>query len=143
MDRNTIIGLALIGLILVGYSIFTKPAREAQLEETRRRDSIGRVDQIRALEAARQEPAPVEAQIDDETTQDSAAMQQLSNELGDFAASAVGVAEEVVLENEVLKLTFSTKGGRPYTANLKEYQTHDTLPLNLFDGDSTIFALNF
>ena len=143
MDRNTIIGLALIGLILVGYSIFTKPAREAQLEETRRRDSIARLDQIRALEAARQEPAPAEAQMDAGTTQDSAAMQQLSKELGDFAASAVGVAEEVVLENEVLKLTFSTKGGRPYTVNLKQYQTHDSLPLIIFDGDSTIFALNF
>ncbi len=33
MDKNTIIGLAMIGLILVGYSIFTKPAREAQMEE--------------------------------------------------------------------------------------------------------------
>ena len=59
MDRNTIIGLALIGLILVGYSIFTKPAREAQMEETRRRDSIARVEQIRALEAARHATVPV------------------------------------------------------------------------------------
>jgi len=143
MDRNTIIGLALIGLILVGYSIFTKPAREAQLEETRRRDSIARVEQIRALEAARQAPAQVEVQAEAGESRDSAEMQQLSTQLGDFAASAVGKAEELVLENEVLKLTFSTKGGRPYTANLKQYQTHDSLALNLFDGDSTIFALNF
>ncbi len=144
MDRNTIIGLALIGLILVGYSIFTKPAREAQMEEVRRRDSIARVDQIRAIEeAARQQPQTVDEQISGEVARDSAAMKQLSNELGDFAARAVGTEEKVVLENEVLKLTFSTRGGRPYTANLKEYQTHDSLPLNLFDGDSTIFALNF
>ncbi len=56
MDRNTIIGLAMIGLILVGYSIFTKPAREAQMEETRRLDSIARVEQIRAMEACPQQP---------------------------------------------------------------------------------------
>ena len=31
----------------------------------------------------------------------------------------------------------------PIRCNLKEYQTHDSLPLYLFDGDSTIFALQF
>lgn len=143
MDRNTIIGLALIGLILVGYSIFTKPAREAQMEETRRRDSIARVEQIRAIEAARLQPTPAETVEAPGTTMDSAAMQQLSQELGDFASSAVGEAEEVVLENDLMKLTFTTLGGRPYTVNLIQYQTHDSLPLYLFNGDSTIFALNF
>ncbi|MCP4313248.1 MAG: membrane protein insertase YidC [Bacteroidetes bacterium] len=143
MDRNTIIGLALIGLILVGYSIFTKPAREAKMEEARRRDSIATVDQIRALEAARQVQTQEETREEAGVSRDSTTLQQLSNELGDFAASAVGEAEDVVLENELLKLTFTTLGGRPYTANLKEYQTHDSLSLNLFDGDSTIFALNF
>ncbi len=43
----------------------------------------------------------------------------------------------------MLKLTFSTLGGRPYTVNLKKYQTYDSLPLYLFNGDSTIFALQF
>lgn len=143
MDRNTIIGLALIGLILVGYSIFTKPAREAQMEEARKRDSIIRVEQIRAQELARQ-AAPAESEtLSPDLSKDSADLQRLSNELGDFAGSAVGLAEEIVLENDLLKLTFSTLGGRPYTVNLKQYQTHDSLPLNLFDGDSTIFALNF
>ncbi len=143
MDRNTIIGLALIGVILVGYSIFTKPAREAQMEETRRRDSIARVDQIRALEAARQQPSAPDVQLEPGMTRDSAAIQKLSDELGDFAASAEGVAEKVVLENDVMRLTFTTKGGRPYTVNLLKYQTFDSLPLYLFNGDSTIFALNF
>lgn len=143
MDRNTIIGLALIGLILVGYSIFTKPAREAQVEETRRRDSIARVDQIRAIEAARLQPVSNEESADTGVERDAESIQQLSNELGDFAESAVGEAQEVILENEQMRLVFTTLGGRPYTVNLKEYQTHDSLPLNLFDGDSTIFALNF
>ncbi|MFO7671280.1 MAG: membrane protein insertase YidC, partial [Bacteroidales bacterium] len=143
MDRNTIIGLALIGLILVGYSIFTKPVREAQMEETRRRDSIARVEQVRALETARQQSIPAETLLEPGMNRDSANMQQLSNELGDFASSAIGEAEEVVLENEQLRLTFTTRGGRPYTVDLKKYQTFDSLPLLLFDGDSTLFALNF
>jgi len=143
MDRNTIIGLALIGLILVGYTIMTKPARERQMTERRRLDSIARVEQIRALEEAqRQQEIESEAEADPQVA-DSVVQEQLTNELGDFAAGAVGTEEQVVLENDQLKLTFSTLGGRPYTAQLKEYQTYDSLPLLLFDGDSTIFALQF
>ena len=143
MDKNTIIGLAMIGLILVGYSIFTKPAREAQMEERKRLDSIARSEQIRALESTQ---LPAEQQASDlasESERESTSLERMTEELGDFVAGAIGTVEQVVLENEHLKLIFSTLGGRPYTVQLKDYQTHDSLPLYLFDGDSTIFALQF
>jgi len=144
MDRNTIIGLAMIGLILVGYSIFTKPAREAQMAERRRLDSIARVEQVRAMEEAQHQRAQTqESQTEETAIEDSASMERLSEELGDFVAGALGEEEKVVLENEQLKLTFSTLGGRPYTIQLKDYQTHDSLPLYLFNGDSTLFELQF
>ena len=144
MDRNTIIGLGIIGLLLVGYSIFTKPQREAQMAERARRDSIARAEQVRAMEEAQQARTQV---IQNDTaanvTADSVSAERLSGELGDFANAATGTAEKVVLENDNLKLTFSTLGGRPYTVQLKKYQTYDSLPVVLFDGDSTIFALQF
>jgi len=144
MDRNTIIGLAMIGLILVGYSIFTKPAREAQMAERRRLDSIARVEQVRTMEEAQHQRAQgQESQTEATAVEDSASMERLSEELGDFVAGAVGEEEKVVLENEELKLTFSTLGGRPYTVQLKKYQTHDSLPVHLFSGDSTLFELQF
>ena len=143
MDRNTIIGLALIGLILVGYSIFTKPAREARMAEQRRLDSLSRVEQVRAAETVQQQMEQKSVTAEAQVAQDSVSMERMAEELGDFVAGAVGNEEMVVLENEQLKLTFSTLGGRPYTVQLKEYQTHDSLPLLLFDGDSTIFALQF
>ncbi len=143
MDRNTIIGLALIGLILVGYSIFTKPAREAQMEERRRLDSIARAEQIRAMEQESQQAEAPDILMESPEGGDSVSMGQLTEELGDFASRAVGSEERVVLENDRLRLVLSTLGGRPYTVELKEYQTHDSLPLYLFDGDSTIFALRF
>ena len=126
MDKNTIIGLAMIGLILVGYSIFTKPAREAQVEERRMLDSLTRVEQIRALESAQQRTQEQPPSAGNEAVQDAASIEQMSEELGDFVAGAVGTKEEVILENEKLKLTFSTLGGRPYTIRLKDYQTHDS-----------------
>ena len=144
MDRNTIIGLAIIGLLLVGYSIFTKPAREAQMAERQKLDSIARADQIREIAAAQYQDTNTQSiQAEAETLNDTASIRRLSEELGDFATSATGTEEKVVLENDQMELTFSTLGGRPYTARLKDYQTHDSLPLYLFDGDSTIFALQF
>ena len=144
MDRNTIIGLAIIGLLLVGYSIFTKPAREAQMAERQRLDSIARAEQIRDMAAAQYQNNETQSiQTEAETVNDSASVRRLNEELGDFATSATGTEEKIVLENEQMELTFSTLGGRPYTVRLKEYQTFDSLPLNLFDGDSTIFALQF
>ncbi len=144
MDRNTIIGLGIIGLLLVGYSIFTKPQREAQMAERSRLDSITRVEQLRAMEAARQGEARVLTdETGDSSTSDAVSMERLSGELGDFANAATGTSEIVVLENDLVKLSFSTLGGRPYTVQLKQYQTHDSLPLIMMDGDSTIFALQF
>ncbi|MGW8314303.1 MAG: membrane protein insertase YidC [Bacteroidales bacterium] len=144
MDRNTIIGMVLIGLVLIGYSIFTKPAREAQMAERRRLDSIARVEQLHEMEKVRQQEAAMDSvRTEQGAAPDSLDQQRLTNQLGDFAADAVGTEEKVVLENDLLKITFSTLGGRPYTVQLKQYQTYDSLPLLLFDGDSTIFALQF
>ncbi|NOR34759.1 MAG: hypothetical protein GQ579_08780, partial [Bacteroidales bacterium] len=108
MDRNTIIGLGVIGLLLVGYSIFTKPQREAQMAERSRLDSIARVEQVRAMAAAQD----AEAQRSDnesvsEGVSDPVSMEKLAGELGDFANAATGTSESVVLENEQVKLSFS------------------------------------
>ena len=42
-----------------------------------------------------------------------------------------------------LELKISPKGGRVYSARLKDYRTYDSLPLILFSGDSTVFGFNF
>jgi YidC/Oxa1 family membrane protein insertase len=146
MDRNTIIGMVVIGAILVAYSIWMKPQREAAREEMearrRQQDSIAMVEQMRAMEMTQQREEALQ-QVAVNGSVDSASVHQLENRLGDFASAATGEEKMVVLENDVLKLTFSTLGGRPYTVNLPQYHTYDSLPLNLFDGDSTIFALQF
>ncbi len=139
--------MVVIGVILVAYSIWMKPQREATREaqeaERIRRDSVAMVEQLRAMESAREQNEQIQLQDASDGSVDSVSIDRLNNKLGDFASAAVGLEEAVVLENDQLKLTFTTLGGRPYTVNLKQYQTHDSLPLNLFDGDSTIFALQF
>jgi len=65
------------------------------------------------------------------------------NEYGAFASSATGDNEFITIENNKVELKISSKGGRVYSARLKDYRTHDSLPLILFSGDSTVFGFNF
>lgn len=62
---------------------------------------------------------------------------------GLFSGSAHGEEQFFTIENSKIALTVSSKGGRIYSARLKEYKTHDSLPIILFDGDSTVFGYKF
>lgn len=66
-----------------------------------------------------------------------------STALGVFSARAKGENEFYTIENDLIILTVSSKGGRPYSALLKDYKTHDSRPVVLFNGDSTIFGYKF
>jgi YidC/Oxa1 family membrane protein insertase len=63
--------------------------------------------------------------------------------LGAFSNSSIGENDFITLENNKLVLKIALKGGRVYSARLKNYKTYDSRPLILFDGDSTVFGFNF
>ncbi len=65
------------------------------------------------------------------------------NRFGVFASSATGENEFITLENNKIELKISLKGGRVYSARIKDFVTHDSKPLILFSGDSTEFGFNF
>ena len=70
---------------------------------------------------------------------------KISNELiekyGLFANTAIGEETFYTIENEKLEIKISNKGGRITSVIMKEYQTYDSLPLDLFDADSSRFNL--
>jgi YidC/Oxa1 family membrane protein insertase len=65
------------------------------------------------------------------------------NQYGVFAQTAIGENDFITLENNKIELKISFKGGRVYSARLKDYKTFDARPLILFSGDSTVFGFNF
>jgi YidC/Oxa1 family membrane protein insertase len=79
----------------------------------------------------------------DSVNKTKAIIQADPKQMGVFATSATGENDFLILENNKLELKISLKGGKVYSARLKEYRTHDSLPLFLFDGDSTVFGFNF
>ncbi len=146
MDRNTIVGLLLIIGILIGYSVWSRPSKEEMERMQRQRDSIMRVESVEK-ERLMQEIQNAEAQSQQALAKtdlsDTARHQQLKDAFGAFADAAEGENRFITMENDLMKVTFSTKGGRPYSVELKEYKRYDKTPLILFDGDSTIFGFSF
>lgn len=132
MDKKTIIGFVLIGLILIGYSWYIRPSAEQQAAAKHRRDSIA------AVREAEHAAAMLEAQMAQEAAEKAAAEVRSNTAIyGDFAAAAEGEEQFTTLENDRLQLTISNKGGRISEARLKNYVTTDSLPLYLFQGDES------
>ena len=144
MDKNSWIGLLLIMAILFGWSYFTRPSAEEMQRMRERRDSIARVEQHRQLELELQKAKATDpSMFVSSESSDSVAKEMLRNQYGDFAVCATGEREFYTIENNLMKVKFTNLGGRIMSVELKDYDSYDSLPVVLFDGDSTIFSLGF
>jgi YidC/Oxa1 family membrane protein insertase len=144
MDRNSITGIILITIILGFFYWLNKPSEEQLAEQKRYRDSVQQAD-LAQKEADRQAAEFKAQQTQLEAAQkDSATLaQEKSERYGLFAQAAEGEQQFVTLENNVIKMVLSSKGGRIYSVELKDYKTHDGLPLMMMDGDQNKFGFNF
>ena len=131
MDKNSITGVILIVLIVVGYNALFPPVVEVETPEKETTTVV------------------VEEEIVQEETENivfsdtTAQNESYQRAFGVFAPSATGSDEDVVIENDLIQLSISPKGGRIVSAILKDYQTTDSLPLNLIDRDSSVFNITF
>ncbi|HAX95405.1 MAG TPA: membrane protein insertase YidC [Prolixibacteraceae bacterium] len=144
MDRNSIIGIVLIFLVLVVFSIMNKPSQE-QIDAMRiRQDSLQQVEVERARQAQLQQQSET-ATIDllPDSVMLANKQRELESQLGVFGTAANGEESFITFENNLVKLTLSNKGGRIYSVELKNYKTYDGRPLVLFDGPKNQFGLNF
>ena len=146
MDKNSIIGLIVIALILVVYGIINKPSQEEIERAKRTRDSLQQAqqEQIDTTRERQQQSQTAEAQKEREVRQkDTTTSEALEKLYGPFGRSAEGEEKYIVLENSRIKARISTKGGKPYLLELKKYETYRGEPLILFDGEDNIFGFNF
>jgi YidC/Oxa1 family membrane protein insertase len=137
MDRNSIIGLGLIAAILIGFSVYNAPSKEQVEAERRRQDSLTALTQ--KSQASKSPAAPVAAAAPALT--DSARKAGAESLYGPFAPLTQGTEQVVTLENEVLRLKVSSRGGRLIGAELKKYKAQQNKALHLLDRDSSSFCL--
>jgi len=112
MDRNTVIGFILIALLLVGYMWYSTPSAKQRAEMQRVADSTSMANAAKAsgvkkIDTTYHKPL------------DSAAKATLE-------AGTVGTEELTVVENDVIKATFTNKGARLKSVELKKYHSSFT-----------------
>lgn len=134
MDKNTITGLVLIGILLVGFSYLSRPSEEQLAAQKRYYDSIAVVQQEQEALKLKTEAALAHAQKE-AAEKDSSAL---------FFDALKGKEEKVSIQNNLVDITLSTKGGRVTSALLKEYMLQDKkTPVTLFDGEDAAMNFNF
>ncbi|MFM7727388.1 MAG: YidC/Oxa1 family insertase periplasmic-domain containing protein, partial [Flavobacteriales bacterium] len=147
MDRNSILGLILIGLLVIGYSIYTQPSEEQLKLEQATRDSLAAVSAKASVidsSSVKYDPTTT-AQSDSGSAivSDSLEAVQLKEKWGEFHAAVEGQEQLITLENNQLKVVVSSLGGRIKSATLKEYKTWDGQPVELLSSDSSNFNIAF
>jgi YidC/Oxa1 family membrane protein insertase len=146
MDRNTIVGVALIFLILIGFNYLNKPSEEQIAAQKRMQDSIELVraeNQKQLASQAKVDSIRAEIVGSSDTAAISAEGSERREKFGAFADASIGEEKLYVIENNLMKVTFTNKGGRIYSVELKNYKTYDGKPLVLFEGNASKFGLNF
>lgn len=142
MDKNTIIGFLFIAALLFGYSWFSRPSQEEIAATQRHNDSIAQAEQ-KILSEIDDTTAVVSLKEDSLLSDSSYVATKLQNEFGDFSAAAARKEDTLTLQNSMVDLQFNTKGGQLSKARLKNYQTYDSLPLILFNGDENSYGFIF
>lgn len=140
MDKNTLIGFLLIGVVLFAFSWFNQPTPEQVEAQRRYQDSIAKIEYTKQLELQNQENATAQTTANDFIEAgDSAQLARLQSTYGAFAGAMQGTNDYVTLENDLVEVRISTKGGRVSYARLKEYDTYDGRPLVLFEENESKF----
>lgn len=135
MDRNSIIGLLLIGAIMIGFTIVNKPDREA-LEYAEKEQIIQ--DSLNNLSKTNQ---PAQKIVDaSESKPDSLIEAELKDLFGDFSNALQGESIEIPKENSLAKFVLNSKGGALSQVVFKDFKTWTGEPLEMFYKDSTLFS---
>ncbi len=126
---------------MVGFTLLTRPSQEEIARQKKYNDSITLVRQQEMALQQVQDSVNKTIAFADSVVQstDSTAVAVRADAFGGFSAAAFGEEKFYTLENELLKLVVSSKGGRVYSAELKKYKAQEGKPLYLFDKDESSF----
>ena len=132
-DKNTVIGFVLLGILFMGYFWFTSRQQQAVLREQRLAE-----DSIAKVKAATAPILDTVAVRLDSLRRDSIGRLTAA---GKFDSAAIGTEQYIVVENELMKVIFTNKGGQPKSIELKKYKSIDST--NVIMGGSGFDNLSY
>lgn len=128
MNKSNLIGIVLIGVVIVVYSVFLLPKQKPASTPTPATDTT----QV-ATNAAT-------ASAEDGQTTSDATKPAPVDSLYAFSQLMAQSAKEYTMSNDKLSVTFTTQGAMPVSAELADYKSYDSTQVRLFaPGD---FMLN-
>ena len=140
MDKNSIIGFILIAAIFIGFSMYQSGQMRKQAELQAQQDSVARAESL-ALELAEAERL---ASLPDSLKNAPVAPAEPRSIYKDSSLEAASHAEAqiVALENDKLRVEFTTKGAQPWTVQVKDYKNYDSTDLYLFKPGAAEYSVS-
>ncbi len=131
MDKNTITGFVLIGLILFGFTWYQSRQYDKQMAYQAQLDSIAAVERAAGM-AAESIADSLQASAAEEGA--AAPVQGKTAIYKDSLLNLASGGEEriVTISNDKIEVAFTTKGAQPYSAKVKEYRNYDSTDLYIF-----------
>ena len=131
MDKNSIIGFIIIGVIFFGFTWYQSKQYNEQRKVQAQMDSLAMVEQM-----MQQAEADSIAALHASDTSFSAVAQQPASQYGTYrdsclTAAAAAEGTFVTLANDRAEIVFSTRGAQPYSVRLKDFKAYDSTDLYL------------
>lgn len=152
MNKKTLLGLVVMAAVFIAFAYYNGTEQQRYQEELARyeayQDSVARANQPQVDPATQ----GVDAQAPEAVADALAAADQLHAQqvemFGDsLMAAAEADAEQLTIDNEVMQVRFSTRGGQIVGVTLKEYtkwaEQERTELIELFDPSVERFDLSF
>jgi YidC/Oxa1 family membrane protein insertase len=126
-DKNTVIGVVLLVLLFFAYFYY---ARIGQLEMAAKQKRI--TDSLAAIAPKIKEQEAAQAKADSIVAPTGVS--------GTLVQTGLVREETLELENDLVKITLSNKGGRPVGVRLKKYVSADSMTVDLLSGNFNKFS---
>ncbi len=131
MDKNSIVGLILIAMVLFGFTYVQRRRYENELAK--------HPELAQEQTAAQEQQAASQPEAQLGVTSEEAPASQQATIFKDSLLGNAYTSEAVLytLENDLLSVVFTSKGAQPYSARIKNYTNYDKTDLYLFkDGQN-------
>ncbi|MBA2745281.1 MAG: membrane protein insertase YidC [Flavisolibacter sp.] len=121
-DRNTVIGFLFLAVLFMGYFYFNSQQQQAHLKDKLRQDSIAQASQ-----------PPVHISPSQDSLNQDTVSQLLPG--GEFQQFGRGTEQLTTVENNLMKIVFSNRGGQPKSVELKNFKAPDSSNVKLASSD--------
>ncbi len=140
MDKNSVIGFILMGLVLVGFTIFQSKQAEEQLQLRQEQAAVYQAQQDSLAAIALAQGVERSAELKSEVKQAAKPERIYKDASLDARKSATG--ETVTLSNDLLELQVNTKGAQLWSARLKKYTNYGGSDLYLFKEGANHYGVS-